>query len=56
MHKSVKLTAFKLNYQCPLKYLMAIDLESLLKVMAIKVLYSDRIIANIINGHYFFVH
>ena len=35
---------------------MAIDLESLLKIMAVKILYSDTVMANRINGHDFFVY
>ena len=30
---------------------MAIDFESLLKITAIKILYSDKVIVNKINGH-----
>ena len=33
-----------------------IGLVPLLKIMAIKIVYSDKVMANIINGHYFFVY
>ena len=55
MFKNVKLMAIKTKLSIPFQVIDGHWFGSIAKIMAIKILYSDKVMANRINGNYVFI-